>query len=108
MMTYYRLTFRIIICMLAMAGVAIVGGCGKDNSIERTNMTAQKFHTWAMTPPMGWNSWDCYGTTISEVEVKANADFMAANLKKHGWEYIVVDAQWFEPLAIPRSQAGHG
>jgi alpha-galactosidase len=48
---------------------------------------------------MGWNSWDCYGTTISETEVKANADFMAANLKKQGWQYIVIDAQWFEPLA---------
>jgi alpha-galactosidase len=62
-------------------------------------MTRTTFRDWAPTPPMGWNSWDCYGTTISEAEVKANADFMAANLKKHGWEYIVVDAQWFEPLA---------
>lgn len=28
----------------------------------------------AVTPPMGWNSWDCYGSTITEQEVKANAD----------------------------------
>ena len=36
----------------------------------------------ALTPPMGWNSWDCYGTTVTEAEVKANADYMAKHLKK--------------------------
>ena len=51
----------------------------------------------AATPPMGWNSWDCYGTTVTEAEVKANADYMAKNLKAHGWRYIVVDIQWSEP-----------
>ena len=44
---------------------------------------------------MGWNSWDCYGPTVTETEVKANADYMSANLKQHGWEYIVVDIRWF-------------
>ncbi|UKT64229.1 glycoside hydrolase family 27 protein [Pedobacter mucosus] len=53
------------------------------------------FKSWAKTPPMGWNSWDCYGSTVTEDEVKANADYMAANLKKSGWEYIVVDIRWF-------------
>ena len=31
----------------------------------------------AATPPMGWNSWDSFGTTVTEAEVKANADYMA-------------------------------
>jgi alpha-galactosidase len=53
----------------------------------------------AATPPMGWNSWDSYGTSVTEAEVKANADYMAANLKSHGWQYIVVDIQWYEPNA---------
>jgi alpha-galactosidase len=53
----------------------------------------------AARPPMGWNSWDAYGTTVTEAEVKANADYMARNLKQHGWEYIVVDIQWSEPNA---------
>lgn len=44
---------------------------------------------------MGWNSWDCYGPTITEDEVKANADYMAENLKQHGWKYIVVDIRWY-------------
>ena len=53
----------------------------------------------AATPPMGWNSWDCYGTTVTEAEVKANADYMARHLKQHGWQYIVIDIQWSEPNA---------
>jgi hypothetical protein len=48
---------------------------------------------------MGWNSWDCYGTTVTEAEVKANADYMAAHLKSHGWQYIVVDIQWSDAQA---------
>ena len=53
------------------------------------------FQKWALTPPMGWNSWDCFGPTVVESEVKANADYMADNLKQHGWEYVVVDIRWF-------------
>jgi hypothetical protein len=50
----------------------------------------------APTPPMGWNSWDSFGTTVTEADVKANADYMAKNLAKYGWQYIVVDIQWSE------------
>ncbi len=57
------------------------------------------FHAWAPTPPMGWNSWDCFGTTVTEKQTKEQADFMAAKLKAHGWQYIVVDIQWYEPSA---------
>ncbi len=45
--------------------------------------------------PMGWNSYDYYDTTVNEEQVKANADFMAAHMKDSGWEYIVVDIQWY-------------
>ncbi len=61
-----------------------------------TNKKSEKeFYNWALTPPMGWNSWDCYGPTVEEHEVKANADYMAENLKEYGWEYIVVDIRWY-------------
>lgn len=53
------------------------------------------FLTWTPTPPMGWNSWDCYGPTVTETEVKANADYMAQYLKPFGWEYIVIDIRWY-------------
>lgn len=58
-------------------------------------VNAQTFKNWAQTPPMGWNSWDCYGPTVEEHEVKANTDYMAKHLKAYGWEYIVVDIRWF-------------
>jgi alpha-galactosidase len=57
------------------------------------------FWSWAKTPPMGWNSWDGFATTVTEAQTRAQADFMAAHLRRHGWEYIVVDIQWYEPHA---------
>ena len=53
----------------------------------------------APTPPMGWNSWDSYGTTVREENVKANADWMSEHLARYGWKYVVVDIQWYEPNA---------
>ncbi len=76
---------------LRFARVALLLGC--------FHIASAAGPTAAATPPMGWNSWDCYGTTVTEAEVKANADYMAKNLKSHGWQYIVVDIQWSEPNA---------
>lgn len=56
------------------------------------NMNKNKF---AVTPPMGWNSYDYYDTTVNEDQIKANADYMAAHLKESGWEYVVVDIEWY-------------
>ena len=53
----------------------------------------------AHLPPKGWNSWDCYGASVTEEEVLGNAQYMAENLKQHGWEYVIVDIQWAEPTA---------
>ncbi|MBR6046324.1 MAG: glycoside hydrolase family 27 protein [Ruminococcus sp.] len=52
------------------------------------------------TPPMGWNSWDCWGAAVSEETVRKNAEFIAQHLKPFGWEYVVVDIQWYEPTAV--------
>lgn len=49
----------------------------------------------AAQPPMGWNSWDSFGTTVTEADVKANADWLAAHLRAFGWTYVVVDMEWF-------------
>ena len=49
----------------------------------------------APTPPMGWNSWDSYGETITEAQVRANADWMAQHLKQFGWQYVVIDEGWY-------------
>lgn len=53
----------------------------------------------ALRPPMGWNSWDCFGVNVTEEEVRQNAEFMAQHLKPYGWEYIVVDLGWYAPEA---------
>ena len=48
----------------------------------------------ALTPPMGWNSYNCFGSAVHEDEVRANAMYMASFLKSYGWKYIVVDFLW--------------
>ena len=54
------------------------------------------FRTWALTPPMGWNSWDCYYSSVNEEIVMKNARYMVEHdLVKYGWEYVVVDIRWY-------------
>ena len=55
----------------------------------------------AQTPPMGWNSWDAYGLTITEAQFKANVERLAA-IKSHGWSYAVIDEGWY--MADPFGQ----
>lgn len=50
-------------------------------------------------PPMGWNSWDCFGSLVTEDQVRATADYMANHLRPFGWQYVVVDIRWYEPSA---------
>jgi len=58
----------------------------------------------APVPPMGWNSWDSYGLSVTQSEFEANADYLAKNLRRHGWEYAVVDEGWY--LQNPEAKAG--
>ena len=52
-------------------------------------------NSFALRPPMGWNSYDYYDTNVTEADVLRNAEFMAKHLKPYGWEYVVVDIQWY-------------
>ena len=56
-----------------------------------------KRHFSSATPPLGWNSWDCFGVDATEEEIKVNAQYVADNLKQYGWEYIVLDLGWYAP-----------
>jgi alpha-galactosidase len=58
----------------------------------------------AARPPMGWNSWDSFGLSVTEQEFQANANWMAQHLLKFGWEYAVVDEGWYLPN--PDAKAG--
>ena len=49
----------------------------------------------ALTPPMGWNSWNCFACDVTEANVRAAADAMVASgLINHGWTYINIDDCW--------------
>ncbi len=81
--------------------VAIFACCKPtDNKNDLTNQRK----LLAERPPMGWNSWICFGTSVKEEEVKANADFMSENLLQSGWEYIVIDAGWYAPGMVKLEQ----
>lgn len=81
--------------LLLVLSFLFLFACKGEKKTEREVFAFGEFKQWAQTPPMGWNSWDCYGPTVEEHEVKANADYMADKLKQYGWEYIVVDIRWF-------------
>jgi alpha-galactosidase len=59
----------------------------------------------ASTPPMGWNSWDSFGTTVTEADFKANAQWFAEHLKSFGWQYVVVDMEWFVTNPTPEGNS---
>jgi len=49
----------------------------------------------SLTPPMGWNSWNCWGLSVDQEKVKSAADaFVASGLADHGWTYINIDDGW--------------
>jgi alpha-galactosidase len=49
----------------------------------------------ALTPPMGWNSWNCWGRNVDAAKISAAAKAMAeSGLINHGWTYITVDDAW--------------
>ncbi|HJV77300.1 MAG TPA: glycoside hydrolase family 27 protein [Paludibacter sp.] len=60
-----------------------------------TTLNAQKFQGLALTPPMGWNSWNKFACNVSEELIRETADAMvAAGMKDAGYEYIVIDDCW--------------
>ncbi|MBN2163235.1 MAG: NPCBM/NEW2 domain-containing protein [Pontiellaceae bacterium] len=82
-----------VVAILALAGFSLSAPAEPD---------AASCHAWAETPPMGWNSWDIFGTTITEKQAREQADAMAKYLLPAGYDVLTVDIQWYEPNA-----AGH-
>ncbi len=53
----------------------------------------------ALTPPMGWNSWNCWGCAIDEAKIRDSAQWMIkSGLIDHGWQYINIDDCWMVKL----------
>src|ERR1700741_3111163 len=65
---------------------------------------SQKFEGLALTPPMGWNSWNTFQTNISEELVKGIADVMVSSgMKDAGYSYIVLDDGWMTMDRDPKT-----
>jgi len=49
----------------------------------------------ALTPPMGWNSWNCFAHTVSDANIRTAAQAMVeSGLIRHGWSYVNIDDYW--------------
>ncbi|MCG8686834.1 MAG: hypothetical protein MI892_18280, partial [Desulfobacterales bacterium] len=96
--------------LLAVVTVFLVSCCPETNTQQIEN-EIPKHHTWLDAPPMGWNSFDAYGSRINEKEFKDHVDFIAEKLKPHGYEYAVIDYIWYhdEPgnWDNPKKRFGH-
>lgn len=86
-----------LILFISITGMILMNACNQPQPVSADKNAEVKttVDNLAQTPPMGWNSYNCFGGNVTEAEVKANADYMAENLKQFGWEYIVVDFLWY-------------
>src|SRR5665213_1870356 len=73
----------------------LVGTALSAHLLLAPSLPAQTAPVVAATPPMGWNSWDAYGLTITEEQFRGNVSALAKELKPFGWNYAVIDEGWF-------------
>ncbi|PQO99186.1 alpha-galactosidase [Massilia phosphatilytica] len=93
MMDSYRR--RLLTASLATAAAASVPSL----AFAATSRSPAPRAGLAPTPPMGWNSWNSFGPTITEAQALENADIMVAKLLPFGYNMFTVDIQWYEPNA---------
>ena len=84
-MRIQRVTLNAGLCLLVAAGAATGQERAAPSPLERL----------ALTPPMGWNSWNKFGCDVSEQLIREVADAIAANgMREAGYEYVVIDDCW--------------
>src|SRR4051812_32925277 len=86
----------VIMRLVLLSLLASLAGCA---SIHPAPSRAIDFHSFAATPPMGWNSYDSFGDSVTEAEVRDNANYMKDHLLAHGWRYAIIDYRWYDPGA---------
>jgi len=67
---------------LSLISICIFQSCTSPIQKPKVPTKVNQEVQLAQTPPMGWNSYNCFGGNVTEAEVKANADYMAQNLKQ--------------------------
>jgi alpha-galactosidase len=72
--------------------VTAANGAGSDQA----TLTLDVGGPLAPTPPMGWNSYDSYGASVTESDMLSQARAQLALLQPFGWRYVVVDFRWFD------------
>jgi hypothetical protein len=80
---YYKLTFTVK-NQLGIASKSFTIRCGE---------------LIGLTPALGWNSWNCWGLSVSDEKVRQSAKAMAERLADHGWSYINIDDGWQDKRA---------
>jgi alpha-galactosidase len=66
-----------------------------DIGKDKRKFTIEVGDTICLTPPMGWNSWNCWGTSVDEKKIRQAAEAMVkSGLADHGWTYINIDDAW--------------
>lgn len=81
-----------------VAGLAAAGMAGAGAAQSKAGVAA-KGVMLAPRPPMGWNSWNSFATTITEAQARETAAIMAEKLLPFGYDIFTVDIQWYEPEA---------
>jgi hypothetical protein len=71
-----------------------------SSSAAVAQQTSKPAH-WKLAPkpPMGWNSYDAFGDSVTEAETLANAHYMKEHLLSHGWNHVVIDFRWYDSVA---------
>jgi len=78
--------------------------CGYCKAAGMSSQQAKNRNILTSIPPMGWNSFDCYGNCANERVMLENIDTFAEKLKPHGYEYVVFDCGWFSNHEIPKGE----
>ncbi len=92
MIKTYILGVSVLLLSISITGCAEKTG---DKSNAPQSKVANEWEQLALTPPMGWNSWNSTGVNVNEQVLREVADVMVASgLKEAGYSYIVIDDFW--------------
>lgn len=100
--------FAVINKLILLALIAI--SCCKTTE-NVNNEPAYEHHKWLDKPPMGWNSFDAYGSRINEKEFRDHVEIIEDKLLPYGYNYAVIDYIWFNDnpgaWGNPKKRFGH-